>query len=46
MAFDVDIAPKYPLELYQAALDYKMPWDVKVEQMRDRLGKENEQTKN
>jgi len=44
MAFDVDIAPKYPLELYQAALDYKMPWDVKVEQMRDRLGKENEQT--
>jgi len=44
MVFDVDIASKYPLELYQAALEYKMPWDVKIEQMRDRLGKENEQT--
>ncbi len=44
MAFDVDIASKYPLELYESALEYKMPWEVKIEQMRDRLGKENEQT--
>ncbi|MBI4158797.1 DNA polymerase II large subunit [Candidatus Woesearchaeota archaeon] len=44
MVFDVDITAKYPLELYKSALEYKMPWEIKVEQMRDRLGKENEQT--
>ncbi|MBR9683716.1 DNA polymerase II large subunit, partial [Candidatus Woesearchaeota archaeon] len=32
------IAWKYPLELYQAALEYKNPWDVKVEQLKNRLG--------
>ena len=44
MVFDLDIAAKYPLDLYKSALEYKMPWEVKIEQMRDRLGKENEQT--
>lgn len=29
---------KYPLELYQAALEYKNPRDVKVEQLKNRLG--------
>jgi len=39
MAFDVDIAWKYPLELYEASLQYKMPWDVKVPQIKACLGK-------
>jgi len=30
---------KYPLELYQAALEYKNPWDIKIEQIKDRLGR-------
>jgi len=42
----MDIAWKYPLELYEAALEMKKPWDVsfddgkKVEQISDRLGTE------
>ena len=42
----MDIAWKYPLELYEAALEMKKPWDVtfddgkKVEQIADRLGTE------
>lgn len=43
MAFDVDIASFYPLKLYEAAQEYKLPWDVEVEQLRHRLGKDNEQ---
>jgi DNA polymerase II large subunit len=39
MAFDVDIAWKYPLELYEASLLYKMPWEVKVPQIKGCLGK-------
>jgi len=39
MAFDVDIAWKYPLELYEAALNYKMPWEVKIPQIKGCLGK-------
>ncbi len=39
MAFDVDIAWKYPLELYEAALNYKMPWEVKIPQIKACLGK-------
>jgi len=37
MAFDVDIEWKYPLELYQAAIDFKQPWDVKIKQIKSRL---------
>ncbi|MAG47958.1 DNA polymerase II large subunit [archaeon] len=42
MVFDMDIADKYPLELYRAAEKYKMPWDVKVEQLNSRLGTKEE----
>jgi len=42
MAFDVDIATHYPLELYEAAQQYKMPWDVKVRQIKDVLGTEGQ----
>ncbi len=39
MVFDVDIAWKYPLELYEAALNYKSPWEVKIPQIKACLGK-------
>lgn len=37
MAFDVDRAARYPLELYEASLAFKMPWDVKVSQLKECL---------
>ena len=36
-AFDVGIAWSYPLELYTAALEYKMPSDVKILQIKQVL---------
>ncbi len=39
MAFDVDIAWRYPIELYEASLQYKMPWEVKIPQIKACLGK-------
>jgi len=39
MAFDLDIAWRYPLELYEAALQYKPPWEVKIPQIKLFLGK-------
>jgi DNA polymerase II large subunit len=41
----IDVVWKYPLELYEGALEMKNPWDIrdhkgnKVEQLADRLGK-------
>jgi len=40
MAHRIDVAWKYPLELYEAALEYKMPWEVKIEQLGSRLNTE------
>jgi len=37
MVFDIDIAWHYPLELYEAALEYKLPWDIKIHQIKDVL---------
>ncbi len=34
----IDVAWKYPIELYEAALEMKKPWEVKVEQLAHRLG--------
>ena len=42
MAFDVDIAWSYPLELYEAATAYKMPWDISILQIKDRLHTEEQ----
>ena len=39
MAFDVDIAWQYPIEFYEAALQYKMPWEIKIKQIKATLGK-------
>lgn len=33
----LDVVWRYPLEFYQAAPKYKNPWDVKIEQLKDRL---------
>jgi len=38
MAFDVDIGWRYPIELYEASLEYKQPWDVEVPQIKSHLG--------
>ncbi len=38
MAFNVDRVSKYPLEFYMATLEYKYPWDVKIETINDVLG--------
>ncbi|MDP3727843.1 MAG: DNA polymerase II large subunit [bacterium] len=40
MVFDMDIADRYPLELYEAAAEYKNPWDVKIKKLGDTLGTE------
>jgi DNA polymerase II large subunit len=39
MVFDLDIVDNYPLEFYEACLDYKNPWDIKLETVNDNLGK-------
>ncbi|MFH1649405.1 MAG: DNA polymerase II large subunit [Candidatus Woesearchaeota archaeon] len=42
MAFDVDRVWKYPLKLYRAAEQYKMPWDVPLDKIGNHLGKPGE----
>ncbi|MBI4739635.1 DNA polymerase II large subunit, partial [Candidatus Woesearchaeota archaeon] len=39
MAFDIDRCFSYPLALYAAALEYKMPWEVKLNTIKDELEK-------
>tara|TARA_Y100000034_G_C6899437_1_gene415424 strand:+ start:59 stop:2878 length:2820 start_codon:yes stop_codon:yes gene_type:complete len=38
MVFNMDVVWNYPLELYEAALEYKNPWDVKIDVMGNHLG--------
>lgn len=42
MIFDVDVSKKIPLELYRAANEEKSPYDVKMEQVKGRLGTDKE----
>jgi DNA polymerase II large subunit len=42
MVFDVDVVSRYPLEFYEACLEYKNPWDVKIETIKKRLGTEKQ----
>jgi len=37
MAFDVDRVWSYPLEFYEACLEYKKPWEVKLETIKNVL---------
>nr|MBI4156171.1 hypothetical protein [Candidatus Woesearchaeota archaeon] len=39
MIYDLDIASKYPLELYETALNYGSPFDVKVKVYKETLNK-------
>jgi DNA polymerase II large subunit len=39
MVFNMDIVDRYPLELYEAAEEYKKPWDVKISKVEDFLDK-------
>jgi DNA polymerase II large subunit len=45
MIFNMDIAWKYPLQLYEAARQYKMPWEVKIRQVSHVLGTPNQYEK-
>lgn len=42
MIFDMDTVWKYPLELYEAAEEYKYAFDVPLEIFKDRLDKESQ----
>ncbi len=42
MVFDLDIAKRYPLEFYEACLEYKQPWDIEIEQLGKRLNTEGQ----
>ena len=42
MVFDMDIVDKYPLDFYKACELWKMPWEIKLKQIKDVLGKEEE----
>ncbi|RKY02765.1 MAG: DNA polymerase II large subunit, partial [Spirochaetes bacterium] len=39
---DMDVCWRYPLELYESALEYKQPWEVDIETYSKRLGKEEQ----
>jgi len=45
MVFDLDISKSYPLEFYEACLNYKQPWEVEIEQLGKRLNKEGQYEK-
>lgn len=36
-ALGLDVVFEYPLELYEAAAEYKNPWDVPIEQIKNRV---------
>ena len=42
MVFDMDVVWEYPLEFYEACLNYKNPREVHIEVLGDRLGKEGQ----
>jgi DNA polymerase II large subunit len=42
MVFDMDTATSYPIELYEASLEYKMPYDIKVAQVKKIIGTADE----
>lgn len=41
----LDVVWSYPLDLYEAALEYKYPWEVPLEQIKNRLGDEKQYEK-
>ena len=37
--YDLNTTWQYPLEFYKATLDYKWPWELKIPQVKSRIGK-------
>jgi len=44
MIFDMDIVSKYPLELYEACLEYKPAHEIKIKTLKSELEKEGQYT--
>ncbi len=42
MVFDMDIVNSYGLEFYEATQEYKLPGDIKLELIKNRLGKDEQ----
>jgi len=42
MVFDMDMVSEYPLEFYEACMNYKMPHEIKMEQLADNLETEKQ----
>ncbi|MBI2135004.1 DNA polymerase II large subunit [Candidatus Woesearchaeota archaeon] len=42
MAFDLDIAKYYPLEFYEACIEFKKPWEVRIDQFFRKLDTEEQ----
>jgi DNA polymerase II large subunit len=45
MFFDLDVGWKYPLEFYEACVEYKTPYEVEIDQINKRLGTEKQYEK-
>lgn len=45
MVHGLDVVWNYPLEFYEAALEYKFPYEVNIEQLKKRLGTEKQYEK-
>ncbi len=44
MMYDMDVCWAYPLELYEGALQYKKPWEVQMQQLKPRIGTDQQYT--
>ncbi len=42
--YDLNTVQRYPIELYEKSLIYANPWDVKIEQVKNRIGKREQFT--
>ena len=45
MIFDLDVMQRYPLEFYEAAQNYELPWNVKIVRFANILNSENKYSK-
>ena len=42
MVFDLDVVWRYPLEFYESCLNFKQPWEIKIEQFGNNLNTEKQ----
>ena len=45
MVFDLDVMERYPLEFYEATLQYELPWNIKIDRFANILNSEGKYTK-